>query len=203
MMTLSAQKENSNSSTVNTNASINCNENHYNFLANELSTSYQQHLFNCLENGEGMVISQVDFEDSERYAQEKRERLISQSQNSVNPQIVREYSKPRAKTVRTFDRRKASILALYVVMVLAVIATIALTIPNTVWEKGNTDISFDSAQVAMAVGSGLTVADQGLNVIMTDDGPVTVQLTPYEKKEETHTNWFDKLCDWVSNIVGG
>lgn len=203
MMTLSAQNENSNNTVVSENASVSCNEKHYNFLANELSTSYQQHLFDCLENGEGMVISEVAFEDSERYAKENRDRLVATNRISVNPQVIREYAKPRAKTVRTFDRRKTSILVMYVVMVLAIVTTLILTIPGTAWEKDSVDFSQNNTEVAMAVGSNISAADQGLNVIMTEDGPVTVELTPYEKKKETHTNWFDKLCDWVSNVVGG
>ena len=119
------------------------------------------------------------------------------------PAEPRQIGKRKEKTVKTFDRKKTSILVMYAVMVLAIVVTLIIAVPGTAWENDSVSLPEKNIPVAMASGSNLSVAEQGLNVVMTEQGPVTVELTPYEKKEEEHTNWFDKVCDWVSNIVGG
>lgn len=203
MMTLGAQTENQNIETSSSLTKVNCNEKHYDFIAKESSEKYRAHLYGCLAEGEGIVISEIDFEDSNRYTDIVANKGVSNRQVSINPQISREYSQPKEKTVKTFDRKKTSILVMYAVMVLAIVVTLIIAVPGTAWENDSVSLPENNIPVAMASGSNLSVAEQGLNVVMTEQGPVTVELTPYEKKEEEHTNWFDKVCDWVSNIVGG
>lgn len=203
MMTLGAQTENQNIETSSSLARVNCNEKHYDFIANESSEEYRAHLYGCLAGNEGIVISEIDFEDSKRYSAIVANKSLANRLISVNPQVLKEYSQPKEKTVKTFDRKKTSILVLYAVMVMAIVISLIIAVPGTAWESDSVTSPEEKIPVAMAVGNNLSAADQGLNVIMTDEGPVTVELTPYEEKQEEHTNWFDKVCDWVSNVVGG
>lgn len=203
MMTLGAQTENQNIETNSSISNVNCNEKHYDYIANESSESYRAHLYGCLAMGEGIVISEVDYEDSARYSEIAANKGAANRQVSINPQVIKEYSQPKEKTVKTFDRKKTSILVMYAVMVMAIVITLILAVPGTAWESDSVTLPNDNIPVAMAVGSNLSIAEQGLNVVMTDQGPVTVELTPYENNEEEDTNWFDKVCDWVSNVVGG
>lgn len=203
MMTLSAQNEQLLNRVESNCEAVNCNENHYIYLSNELSIAYRKHLFDCLENGEGMVISEVDFEDSERYADKNRRNTQTVRPLSATSAAMRESVKPRERTVKTFDRRKTAILVMYAVMVIAIVTTLILTVPGTAWEQESVTFPPVTSEVAIAAGSNLSIQDQGLDVIMTDEGPVTVTLEPYAETEQPNTNWFDKLCDWVSNVVGG
>ncbi len=202
MMTLNAQNEKMINSVESNCEAVNCNENHYIYLSNELSIAYRKHLFDCLENDEGMVISEVDFEDSERYA-DKNKRDQAVRRLSTNSSGIRESAKPRERTVKTFDRRKTAILVMYAVMVIAIVTTLILTVPGTAWEQESVTFPPVSGEVAIAAGNSLSIQEQGLDVIMTEEGPITVTLEPYAEAEKPETNWFDKLCDWVSNVVGG
>lgn len=204
MMTLDARTEKNETQVNQNNAMLNCCEKHYIFTANELSESYKNHILSCLEAENDVVKTEVEFEDSLRFSKDNLETLKTPRVVPISEEIVKEYSKPREKTVRTFDRRKISILVMYAVMVLVVVVALCLTVPGTAWENDHINVSFDTSRVDVAVNGQMGYAQESaMNVMLTENGPVEIQLTPYEKKETTHTNWFDKLCDWVSNVVGG
>lgn len=204
MMTLNAQTEN-NVNEVNQNTEmLNCSEKHYIFTANELSENYKNHMLSCLEGENDVVKTEVEFEDSERFAKGNLINLTTPRNIPISEEIVKEYSKPREKILRTFDRKKVSILVMYAVMVLVVVIALALTVPGTAWEHDHIDVTLDTSKIDVVVnGQPGYAQEQAMNVMLTENGPVEIQLTPYETKEEIHTNWFDKLCDWVSNVVGG
>lgn len=204
MMTLNAQNEN-NVNEVNQNTEmLNCSEKHYIFTANELSENYKNHMLSCLESENDVVKTEVEFEDSERFARGNLINLTTPRNIPISEEIVKEYSKPREKILRTFDRKKVSILVMYAVMVLVVVIALALTVPGTAWEHDHIDVTLDTSKIDVVVnGQPGYAQEQAMNVMLTENGPVEIQLTPYETKDETHTNWFDKLCDWVSNVVGG
>lgn len=204
MMTLDAQIELNENEVSQATATLNCGEMHYIFTQNTLSKEYKEHILSCLENDNEVVKTEVEFEDSMRFARENLSKLTARRTVPISEEIIKEYSKPREKTVRTFDRKKISILVMYAAMVLVVVIALCLTIPGTAWENDHIHVSFDTSSVQAAVNGRLTYAEESAgNIILTEDGPIEIQLTPYEEKGKTHTNWFDKLCDWVSNIVGG
>ncbi len=204
MMTLDAQTENKVNEVNKNSAELDCCEKHYLFTANELSENYKKHMLSCLENDRDVVKTEIEFEDSERFSKENLRMLTTPRTVSISEEIVKEYTKPREKIVRTFDRRKISLLVLYAAMVLVVVIALALTVPGTAWEHDHIDVSLDTSKISTVIGGHEGYAqEQAMNVMLTEDGPVEVQLTPYETKDETHTNWFDELCDWVSNVVGG
>lgn len=204
MMTLDAQSVETVNEVNQVSVTLNCQEKHYIYSANELSENYKNHMLSCLETEEGVVMPEVEFEDSVRFSKENRSTLLMPRVVPISEEIIKEYSKPREKTVRTFDRKKISILAMYAVMVLVVVVALILTVPGTAWEHDRINVTVDTSKVSTLVNGSTSYAkEQGLNVMITEEGPVEIELTPYEKQDKTHTNWFDKLCDWVSNVVGG
>lgn len=162
------------------------------------SEAYTEHLYEALL-GEVIAVDECDFEDGYRY--EMGQDVSDMPRTTARP--VREdhpvktpVNTVRTETVREFNRKRIPWLIAYGVVIFVAILVLALMLPGTAWEtRVNRDIL--TTEPAMAESAEV------INTICLPDGTKqVVTLEPYAE-QETETNWFDKMCDWISGVIGG
>ena len=107
------------------------------------------------------------------------------------------------ETHKTLIRSRIPILVAYVALVLVVVVALCVAVPATAWESNVGNSSYSIETVSHNVSAEAAVPQVSINTIVTEEGPVEVALPEYEESVNPDTNWFDKVCDWVSGVFGG
>lgn len=165
------------------------------------SEQYAMHLYSALL-GECVAEDEFDFEDGCYFAeQEAKQRVrepIVKPVETTSP-VKEEVSTVRTQTVRVFNRKRLPWLVAYGVVIVAAILVLAFMLPGTAWEK-NVTVTPDVVHPQAAVAND---REGLLDTICLPDGTTeVVTLQPYAEKQ-VQTNWFDEVCDWISNVIGG
>lgn len=173
------------------------------------SDTYRNYLEGLLMN-EGVAVSEVEYEDAVRYQSVEYQSKAVETEGSVEAvapvapvaPAVPAAKKAETETVRVFNQKRAVWLVVYILLAIGVVLALLLTMPGTAWEKKSLTVS-TSKMYPVAAASETEVPEVNVNTIYTLSGEkVVVELTPYEEVKP-QTNWFDKLCDWLNNAVGG
>jgi hypothetical protein len=170
------------------------------------SASYREYLEGLLNN-QGVAVPEDEYEDARRY-QSNEGKVEARTTDAavvdaVMPQAPQTSQKEETETVRVFNQKRAVWLIIYILLAMGVVLALLFTMPGTAWERKSitVDNGVDSYPVAQA--DEATLIANGINTIETVNGEViTVSLTPYEEVKP-QTNWFDNLCDWLNNVIGG
>ena len=177
----------------------------YSAESSDCSESYRTYLESLLHN-EAVAVPEDEFEDAMRYqaAQAVREDPVVSEvpEQTVVPQVQQAPQKEETETVRVFNQKRAVWLIVYILLAIGVVLALLFTMPGTAWERKSITVS--SANMYPVAEAAETVQpDASINAIYTLSGErVMVELEPYEE-EKPQTNWFDQLCDWLNNAVGG
>ena len=143
---------------------------------------------------------------------------LKPSEQTLNMSYQRNYSAEKSHTAAKLSTKSKVMIASYVVVVLALILAVTLcsvSVTNAFGSalilSGNyTDVSSELAELNKLVQAEDFDA---LNQRATElgyteaSGPNTMGYTGLETRPaqnfEVETNWFDSLCDWLSNVFGG
>ena len=170
------------------------------------SPEYRNYLEGLLNNEVGEAVPEDEYEDALRYqAVETAETTPVQEQEAVQAVAPTRAAAPKAaetETVRVFNQKRAVWLIVYILLAIGVVLALLFTMPGTAWERKS--ITVQAKQMYPVAEAAETVQPEAsINTIYTLSGEkVIVELTPYEEVEP-QTNWFDKLCDWLNNAIGG
>ena len=164
--------------------------------ARTLPEGYRDHLEDVLY-GRCQAMSESEFEDKIRYSSTPVEEIAPTIQPAIPATSV---AAAQEATVKVFNRRYLPAVIAFGLTVLAVVLTLLFTVPGTAWEKESIIIKSGSLTYTTQVAQAQTAP---VNTIYVDGESKEVELQPYAKPTDEHTNWFDKLCDWLSGVVGG
>jgi|GEM_PF-4900567 len=171
----------------------------YDSMAMTTHNAVKNSLWNSLSSGNPMP-NVFELEEKTRF-QRLTETMAMMKQN--NEKRMAE-AQSQVETHRSLKRSRIPILVAYVALVLVVVVAIIATVPGTAWESNTEGMTKISVQRVENVTSAESYANAvTINTIVTEQGPVEVELEPYQKTENNDTNWFDKMCDWLSGVFGG
>ncbi|MBO4534526.1 MAG: hypothetical protein J5755_01160 [Clostridia bacterium] len=164
--------------------------------ARTLPEGYRDHLEDVLY-GRCQAMTESEYEDAVRYSATPTEEITP----TIEPTIpVTAIAAAQETTVRVFNRRYLPAVIAFGLTVLAVVLTLLFTVPGTAWEKESIIVKAGSLSYTTEVAHAQTAP---VNTIYVDGETQQVELEPYAKPTNEHTNWFDKLCDWLNGVVGG
>ena len=163
--------------------------------------SIKDKIWYCLSTGKELTNSQeretlFDIEEKARF---QRMKEIIETMRLNNDKRLAAINNP-VETHKVIIRSRIPILAAYAVLVLVVLAALIAVVPGTSWEAKSRVNLQQNVSVAPVQAAAPNV---NINTIVTEEGPVQVELTPYAEDEVIETNWFDRLCDKVSKVFGG
>jgi len=164
--------------------------------ARTLPEGYREHLEDALM-GRCQAMTESEYEDTVRYSAEPQVEV----QAPVTASAPLAQATETTEVVRVFNRRYLPAVIAFGVTVLAVVLTLLFTVPGTAWEKESIIIKSGAPVV---YGTQVAAAQtQSVNTIYVDGESKEVTLEPYAESKAEHSNWFDKLCDWLNGVVGG
>jgi len=122
--------------------------------------------------------------------------------------------KEESKSKIVFNKKMAPFVIVFFSVFVLIIAVILFSVPNTGLQ--GTDTIFDvnslskmiaSANESASVTETATTTQRNLyvgpiNKIMTDNGVIEISTENIVQSTEIETNWFDKVCDFMSSIFG-
>lgn len=168
------------------------------------SPEYRDYLERVL-CGECAAMPEEDYEDMCRFSRRAEVVEGEEARMAEVPVAPAADEKPQVapkETVRVFNQKRAIWLAVYILLAIGVVLALLFTMPGTAWERKS--ITIDNSDIMPTAMAEQSVDMRAIsNTICTPDGQyVTVELAPYEEKQP-ETNWFDRLCDWLNNAIGG
>ena len=176
----------------------------YSAESSACSDNYRVYLDGLLHD-QGVAVSETDFEDAMRY------QSLEQTETPVAAEHPAEFVEPKApaapqkeetETVRVFNQKRAVWLIVYILLAIGVVLALLFTMPGTAWERKTITVS-TAKMYPVAEAAETVQPEASINAIYTLSGEkVMVELSPYAE-EKPQTNWFDRLCDWLNNAVGG
>ncbi len=183
------------------------NDRTYARTAKETTDEYREHLYESLL-GKSRARGSYEYDDERRYDSISREAGAPARANRRNAYESERAAGGAKASRRVFKKKLIPLVACYFLMVAVVVALIAVNVSGTAWETETIRISNGSNIVPTETASAITNPGAGeipLNTIMTSAGAVQVSLSPYPASNTytQDTNWFDRFCDWISNLVGG
>ena len=170
----------------------------YDFLASETSLTAKEMLLNALQNGKPV---QDIFEAEEKARFDRTTETIRVMRLNQTKRLA-----PREATVEKHEvliRSRIPILIAYIALVLVVVIAVVVAVPGTSWESDGVSMAISQGRIPAPEKQAYAATTTSINTIVTEEGPVQVELAPYETAENPDTNWFDKICDWVSELFGG
>ncbi len=179
--------------------SSNAYDRYYERTAKDTSEDYREHLYDALLKNKRALASE-EYEDERRY----------ESMNKGRQELsVRDYqaidNAPKAR--RVLKKRMIPLVACYFLMMAVVVALIAFNVSGTAWEAESIIINPSSNILPQEIASAEnpSAGAVSLNTIAVGNETVQISLTPYPASVtyEEDTNWFDKFCDFISNLTGG
>ncbi|MBQ7652894.1 MAG: hypothetical protein IJS93_00790 [Clostridia bacterium] len=172
----------------------------YDTMATTTPALVKERLWNCLTNGVELTnrkTGETVFDIVEELRFERMKEIIK-TMHLNNLKRIEEARNP-VETHKVLKRSRIPILAAYALMVVVIVAALIAVVPGTSWEVKRS-VNLQANPVMSVSASNTSVA---VNTIMTEEGPVEVELTPYAEDEVIETNWFDRFCDKVSKVFGG
>lgn len=174
----------------------------YDRTAKDTTEDYREHLYDALSKNRRAL-------GSDEYEDERRYESISGSRKELEARSARQYeSKENApKARRVMKKKMIPLVACYFLMVAVVVALIVVNVSGTAWEAESIVINPNSNILPEVTASAEnpSVGAVAMNTVATENGTVLISLSPYPVGEtyEEDTNWFDKVCDFISNLAGG
>ena len=170
----------------------------YDMMSEETSYEIREKLWNSLVYGKRME-SIFEGEEAKYFG---RLKSIIHELKANNAKRIEE-SEKKVETNKVLIRSRIPILVAYLALVLVVVAAIVAIVPGTAWETP--ELGMTTMQRAIINDNVEAYAPNipTINTIVTEEGPVAVELTPYAENEDLYTNWFDKFCDKLSEFLGG
>ena len=168
------------------------------------SQAYREHLDRALHN-ECVAVPEEEYEDLRRYSERSVNVEAEEAEANAATVVPTADKKPdfqEKETVRVFNQKRAIWLAVYILLALGVVLALLFTLPGTAWERKSITVS-EAELYPTAVADELPQSVMANNTIYTLEGTaIEVELEPYVEKKPA-TNWFDTLCDWLNNAIGG
>ncbi len=170
--------------------------------ARETPYEYKEHLLESLQ-GRRRALNINEYEDRNRYRNMAREDTKGETHANFQKR-----TNENGKKSRVFKKKLIPFLACYFLMMAVVVALIVVNVQGTAWESKTITINANAGISAPETANAISTPVKesvALNQVVTSSGVVSVALSPYptQKAYEEDTNWFDRFCDWVSNLVGG
>lgn len=172
----------------------------YDRTAKDTIKEYRDHLYDSL-TANRQVRGSDEYEDEIRY------REITRNRNEARENT--QYMQKNAVTSkRVLKKKMIPLVACYFLMVAVIVALIVVNVSGTAWEAESFSINPSANIVPQETANAVTnpvAGEVALNTVVTNNGAVQISLSPYPNNstDTNDTNWFDRFCDWVSNLSGG
>ena len=152
---------------------------------------------------------------------------IKEINNLTNPKTSENVKEKFTFKNKVFNKKMIPFVTLYAILFVAVITLILGAVPGTGWEGNGTLFKIpdyygngnkSDSTVNMNNGAGSVVGGNDIyasaesdrknyvgiiNKIVTDQGIVEITKDKPVENTKEETNWFDKVCDFLSNAFGG